>query len=137
MKMKKICELSRIELPAEFNPFIDGRAGGGGAGGGIGRPWNNGRRQLYSAIMLFITKYDSGLNPKTAIFKVKERVESDVYSDVELRDVKAVNTILGSFHTTLSQVITGLAPYGKVRNYRFNILIDMINHNGIVPNNYM
>lgn len=55
---------------------------------------NKGLRQLYTAIMLFITAKDSILKPETPIFKVKERVEADMYSDVELRDVKAVNTIL-------------------------------------------
>lgn len=79
---------------------------------------------------------DSILKPETAIFKVKERVEKDMYSDVELRDVKAVNTILGNFHTTASQIIKDLSLHGKVRKYNFNILIDIIDANKIIPNNY-
>lgn len=136
---KHICELCGIEIPTEFNPFIGGDNRGGdvgGIGGGLGRPWNRGRRQLYTAIMLFITAKDAKLAPNTAIFKVKERVEKNVYSNVEIRDVKAMNTILGSYHTTLSSIIADLTPYGNVRQYNFNILFNIIEQEGIAPNNY-
>ena len=59
-----------------------------------------------------------------------------MYSDLELRDVKAVNTILGNFHTTIPQIIADLRLHGTVRNYNFDILIGMIDDNKIVPNNY-
>lgn len=133
---KHICELSGIELPSEFNPFAGGGGAAGGNGGRTGRPKNRGRRQLDAAIMLFVTSKDSILRPETAIFKVKERVEEDMYSDLELRDVKAVNTILGNFHTTIPQIIADLRLHGTVRNYNFDILIGMIDDNKIVPNNY-
>lgn len=140
---KHICELSGIELPSEFNPFTGSGGIAGGVGGGFilktgvtGKSQNRGRKQLDTAIMLFITLKDSVLEPETPIFKVKERVEEDMYSDVELCDVKAVNTILGRFHTTISQIITDLGLHGKVKNYNFDILIDIIDNNKIVPNNY-
>lgn len=136
---RHICKLSGIGLPMEFNPFVSGSSGKDGHGsvmGGVSKPQNKGRRQLDTAIRLFITVKDAFLKPETAIFKVQERVEVDMYSNVELRDVKAVNTILGNFHTTLPQIVAELRMHGTARKYNFDILIDMINKSGITPNNY-
>lgn len=135
---KHICELSGIQLPAEFNPFVGEGNNGGGAGGGQNvRPMNRGRKQLDNAIMLFVTAKDEILGPETAIFKIKERVEKDMYNDVDFGDVKAVNTILGKFYTTMSQIIADLGMHGTVRNYNFNILHNMLNEKQIFPNNYI
>lgn len=137
---RHICKLSGIGLPMEFNPFKingSGKYGPGSGGGGGSKPQNKGRKQLDTAIRLFITVKDVILKPETPIFKVQERVEADMYSDVELRDVKAVNTILGNFHTTLPQIVAELKMHGTVRKYNFDILIDMINKSGIIPNNYI
>ena len=136
---KEICELCNIDLPSEFNPFANNGGGaGGGMGGGVNavRPQNRGRKQLDNAIMLFITAKDDVLSPETAIFKVKERVEQDMYSDVEERDVKAVNTILGSFHTTIPKIIEEMGLHGAIRRFNFNILINLIDSKNIQPNNY-
>lgn len=133
---KLICDAKGIELPSEFNPFKGTGGIGSSKGGKSVSPKNKGRRQLISAIMLFVTSKDDILKPETAIFKVKERIEKNMYSNLELRDVKAVNTILGNFHTNITKIITELGLHGTVRKYNFDILIKMIDDNKITPNNY-
>lgn len=134
---KHICELCSLELSVEFNPFAGaGRRCSTRTGRGmIGRQKNQGRIQLYNAIMLFITEKDDVLVPNSPIFNIKDRVLEDMYSDVKLRDVKAVNTILGKFHTTMPEIIRNLGRYGRMRTYNFNRLIQMIDNEGI-ENNY-
>ncbi len=59
-----------------------------------------------------------------------------MYSNLELRDVKAVNTILEISIQILLKLITELGLHGTVRKYNFDILIKMIDDNKITPNNY-
>ena len=140
---RHICALGGIELPSEFNPFADDGANGDVGGRGeagvedrVIRTLNRGRKQLLNAIMLFVTVNDVILQPQTPIFKIKNRVEGDMHSAVEWRDVKAVNTILGRFHTTMPQIIGQLETYGRTRRYNFDILIGLVDENEIIPNNY-
>lgn len=136
---KHICELSNTKLPSEFNPFtnthstkdIDSNNQYKNT-----KPQNRGRKQLDIAIMLFITLKDSILKPDTAIFKIKERVEKNMYSELDFRDVKAVNTILTNFHTSISQIVVELKRHGTVKNYKMDILIKMIDDKKISPNCY-
>lgn len=131
-----ICRLTGNSMPVEFNPFQEVNDGGGGAGGIGGQNWHQTRRQLHNAIMLFITRYGDRLQPDSTIFKIKARVESNFQNIVEERDVLAVNTILGSFHTTIPNILDDFSRTRAVRNFRFNALERMLLDKGVATNNF-
>ena len=134
---RHICGICGINIPSEFNPFREEHMGGDGGGGNRdGVLWHRSRRQLYNAIMLFITRYGAGLKPDSPIFKIKARVEADVTEPVEARDVLAVNTILGRYQTTMSKLLREFARTRDVRNFNFNMLEQILVERQIDNNNF-
>ena len=133
---RHICNLCGIMLPSEFNPFFEENGGGGGAGGGSTASWHRSRRQLHNAIMLFVTRYGTGLKPDSPIFKIKTRVEENVTAPVETRDVLAVNTIIGKYKTTISQILQDFAKTRMVRNFNFNALEQILQEKDVDKNNF-
>ena len=98
--------------------------------------WHKSRRQLNNVIMLFVTRYGSGLKPSSPIFKIKARVESDVTAIVEERDVLAVNTIIGGYRTTIGGVLRDFARTRAVRNFNFDTLEQILMERNIDINNF-
>ncbi len=134
---RHICHLIGQELPKEFNPFQEENIGGGGGNGGNGSGrWHRSRRQLYDAIMLFITKYGTKLDPDSAIFKIKERVELNVLTKVEEKDVRAVNTILSGFKITVLEILRQFERERAIRNFNFDTLVQIIRDSNEEKNNF-
>lgn len=135
---RHLCELSGKALPSEFNPFQEEHGNGGNDGGGDGDavPWHRSRRQLYNAIMLFITRYGTTLQPGSPIFRVKTRVEANVTEPVETRDVLAVNKILSGYKTTMSRILQDLSRTRVVRHFNFNTLEQILLERNIDVDNF-
>ena len=117
---KHICNLCGIELPSEFNPFLEVNGGGGGGSGGSGGKgtvrWHKSRRQLYNAIMLFITRYGTSLKPDSPIFKIKNEIESDVTEPVKSNYVLGVNTIIGKYNTNITKILNDLSKKERLEH---------------------
>lgn len=134
---KHICRLLGQELPKEFNPFQEENTGGGGGNGANGSVrWHRTRRQLHNAIMLFITRYGAGLKPGSPIFNIKISVEQNVSTEVEKCDVRGVNTILGRYNTTVSEILQQFARERAVRNFNFDTLVQIIRDSKEEKNNF-
>lgn len=137
---RHLCELSGQTLPSEFNPF-QGEYEGGGDGGGVNHGnavhWHPSRRQLHNAIMLFITRYGERLQPNSPIFSIKENVERNIEEPVEARSVCGVNTIIGKFGTTMSEIMQYFSRFRPVRDFHFNILEQILQERGIDENNFI
>ena len=131
-----ICRLIGARMPTEFNPFYEPHIGGGGGGGVVHHQWHRTRRQLHNAIMIFITRYGTILQPNSAIFDIKARVEQNVENPVREGDVLAVNTILSAFHTTMSDILNDFARTRTVRTFRFDTLEQILFNRGVTTNNY-
>lgn len=132
-----ICRLIGVSMPTEFNPFFEPHLGGGDGGGGVvHHHWHRTRRQLHNAIMLFVTRYGTVLQPDSPIFEIKARVEQNIEEPVRECDVLAVNTILGAFHTTMSNILNEFARTRTVRNFHFDTLEQILINRGLTTNNY-
>lgn len=93
---RQICNLCGIDLPSTFNPFVANGNGIGGHGG-HGITWNRARKQLNNAIMLFITAKPDVMQPDKPLYKIKEQNERNKMNPINKSDVKAIDTIFGSF----------------------------------------
>lgn len=133
---KHLCNLSDQLLPSEFNPFQeehvnDNNNNNGGYDDNEILQWHRSRRQLYNAIMIFITRYGKNLVPKSAIFRIKDSVESNVAEQVEINDVLGVNTIIKKYNTSIPTILEEFEMERAVRRFTFDELEQIINDRNI------
>mgnify|MGYP006990120637 FL=1 len=56
---------------------------------------------------------------------------------VEARSVCGVNTIIGKFGTTMSEIMQYFSRFRPVRDFHFNILEQILQERGIDENNFI
>ncbi len=90
--------------------------------------WNRARHQLYFAIQLFITRYQTVLSPGTSIFDLLHNVSDERYIHIPPRDfmLNGFISIVRRFNTDIPTIINELAGEGRLRHFEFNELALMV-----------
>lgn len=114
-----------------------GNHNGGGNGGGNGRPHNQDNRRLRSLILFsyaLMTINYKDPKPMYGVFKqIYDALDTDHYQDIENRDIKSINTMLGRYfskHNTYTNlqnfipVLQQMAGGRRLRNPDFDSLRD-------------
>ncbi|MBE5918584.1 MAG: hypothetical protein E7272_01960 [Pseudobutyrivibrio ruminis] len=126
----EICDRCSLDFPKMFDPFYNPSSGGKGGGGARSRVSDPTRRELYNAIMLIITRYRmSDRNGTSVIFDILNKVTDNMFVPIEPRYVKSINTVLKRYKP-LKEIINDLSAYHRVRDFRFNHLVECLHNNG-------
>lgn len=124
-------ELIPTELPRLFNPLGgDGNIGPEGNNGRGEERWNQERKQLYNAVMLFIMWRRN--RPHRVLFSIANELAQNVHICPTLSIVKSVNTLYERYETTAHNMVIELSTQNKMRNFEFNLLTRRLQQNGIV-----
>lgn len=91
--------------------------------------WNPVRKQLYNAVMLFISARN--IRPDTPLFNIKLELERNVDTEPKLQYIKAVNTIISRYNTSISQIMEELCQNNNLRHYDFSLLTTILDKNNI------
>lgn len=123
------------KLPAIFNPLKSGSNESIATCQGQGFSkvkWNKARKQLHDATMLLIITWNA--KEGTALFDIKEKIEELPHVPPPLSFVRAINTILGKGHSTMEEIISDLKKENELKDFKFELLIEMLNENDIPQN---
>ena len=127
------CNITKKQLPKLFNPLVFEYSNNDINNKHIynsnNEKENETNIQLYNAIMLLIIIYKAKAN--TPLYFILDELNKRMYDKPNLKLVKSVNTIIKKSGKTLKEMINDLAKNNNIKDYKFNLLIDMLNKNNI------
>lgn len=130
---KDFFQLANISAPPVFNmlrePEVDNRNGLAGSthDGSIKHDiWNDAAKQLHNAIMILIVAWQ--LRPGK-MYEYLEEAKKYKYCVPYADRVDRINQIFHHHNTSLRAIINNLAINNNIRNYRFNLLEDILHEN--------
>ena len=129
------CDLLGVDRPPLFNPLqVAGAGGGRGGGGGVPRPrWNPTMLQLSNAVNILLSYLAE--REESPLLDIKAKIDANLTRPPFISLVKAVNTIIGKYGTTMTDILDEIERRnGPIRNFEFTHLIDILNREGIAQN---
>ncbi|MEL0636778.1 hypothetical protein V6259_08385 [Marinomonas sp. TI.3.20] len=115
-----------------FNPLVTSRTGDGGSGGPPSNKWDPLAKQLNNAINMLVFCWD--IVPGGPLASIQSQLIQYPYSTPYPSKLKSVNTIIGYGGRTLQEMIEGLREVNSVRNFRFNLINEVLRSEGIASN---
>lgn len=115
-----------------FNPLVSNGSGTGGGGGNGSREWHPVAKQLNDAINMIVVCWD--IVPGGPLASIQTKLLQYKNYEPYFSKIKSVNTILSHDGRTLQQMIDELRINNNVRQFRFDLLNEMLKVNEIESN---